>query len=211
MHRFVAGLAGLLLASTAHAAPTTQAAPTRLIADVEYHFIDQNGMGWARLSGRVTVTITFTGKSGSLSISGRREWFDGRLTEGKPPRPNPDLTGDKWEGGVVETHPLHDVAVTGRAITFQLDPLHDHLTGSCAPTKAEGLTSATLYECAITGFGWHTIANLPELHHPILFDSDPAAKQRVLNSMTGKTKAGFGSRALSLVKPAPPQKVPPKQ
>jgi hypothetical protein len=191
-------------------APTAGAAPMTLTADVEYDFIDQNGMGWAKTGGKVTVRITFSGTGGSLSITGKRESFDGRLVEAKPPRPSPDLTGDKWEGKVTESYPLHDVVVTSRAIAFKLDPVHDHLTGSCTPTKVAELTSATLYECTISGFQWHTIPHLPELHHPILFDADTTAKLRVLNSVTGKTKAGFGHRRVSLVKPALPQKSTPK-
>lgn len=203
-------LAGLFVMAVMGVAGTSRSAPTTLIADVEYSFIDQNGFGWAATSGKVTVTITFAGTGGSLAITGRREWFDGRLTEGKPPRPNPDITGDKHEGNVTERHPLYDVVVTGRTITFRFDPVHDHLTGSCAPTKAAELTSATLYECTITGWKWHTIAHLPELHHPILLDANTAAKSRVLNSMSGKAKAGFGQRAVSLRSPALPQKAAPK-
>lgn len=187
-------------------APAAVAAPIVLSTDVEYQFVDQNGLGWARISGRVSITITLAGTGGSLVISGAREWFDARLVESKPPRPNPDLTGDKWKGQITESYPLHEVTIKDRTISFKLDPGHDHLTGSCTPTKVDGLPSTALYECTITGFQWHTIANLPELHHPILFDADPTAKLRVLNSMTGKTKAGSGSRAVSLRKPMPPVK-----
>jgi hypothetical protein len=181
----------VLVASSADAAPQT------LSADVDYDFVDQNGFGWARVAGKVTVTLTFAGKAGSLKISGKRRWVDGRVAPSTASRMD---TSNKWEGAVDTTYPLLDVVHTGTAITFKLDPVHDQLTGSCAPTKVTALASTTLHECTITGFKWHTIASLPELHHPIVLDANIRAKARILNSMTGKAKPGYGQRVVSEAK-----------
>jgi len=195
MHRLV-GLITVLIASTAIAAPRT------LIADVDYDFIDQNGFGWATVSGTVTVVLTFAGKQGSVKISGKRRWVDGRVSAPPTPGAGPGMdTSNKWEGESEETYPLYDVVRTGTTITFKLDPVHDKLTGSCAPTKVPKLKATGLYECTITGFQWHSIAQLPALHHPFVVGTSVAAKRRILNRMIGKAKAGFGQRDVSIAKP----------
>jgi hypothetical protein len=179
-----------LLAVDAHAAPQ------KLVADVNYNFIDQNGFGWAVVEGKVTVTLTFKDKDGSLDITGTRRWVDGKVTGAGGMD-----TSNKWEGKADASYPLRDVVRTGSTITFKLDPIHDKLEGNCAPTKQITVASTTLYECTFTGFKWKTIAQLPELHHPIVLDANPAAKLRVVNAMNGKAKAGFGQRALTTIKP----------
>lgn len=169
-----------------------------LTADVDYNFVDQNGFGWASTVGKVTVSLEIGDKAGTLRISGTRRWVDGRVT-GNPGGPGMD-TSNKWEGKADATYPLRDVARASGAITFKLDPVHDKLTGSCAPVKVPALASPVLYECTITGFSWQTIASLPELHHPIILDADPTAKLRIVNTMLGKAKPAFGMRTVTEVK-----------
>lgn len=188
------------MARSAHATPTT------LTADVDYQFIDQNGFGWATVAGTVSVTLTFAGKDDStLKIQGKHSSVDGQLVAGPTPGSSPDMKATKSETSVDESFPLHDVAVTKTAITFKLDPVHDHLDGSCAPmtTKLASVTSTTLYECTLTGFQWHTIASLPEIHHPIVLNANVKAKTRILNTLTGAAKPGFGQRTVTETKPAP--------
>lgn len=183
-------------------ASTSQAAPRTLIADVDYNFVDQNGFGWATVAGKVTVQLTFAGKNGSVKITGKRSWVDGRLSAPTSPGAGPGMdTSHRWEGESDATYPLYDVVRTGTTITFKLDPVHDKLTGSCVPTKVAKLKATGLYECTVTGFQWHTIAQLPELHHPIVLGTSVAAKRRILNAMIGKAKAGFGQRVVSIAKP----------
>ena len=185
------------------AASSGRAAPQTLLADVDYNFRDQNGLGWANVSGNVAVTLTFNGRDGALTIRGKRRWFNGRLTSGKSPGSSPEMIADKWKGDVNETFPLCDVARTVGAITFNLDAVHDHLTARCVPVRVPGLASATLYECTITGFEWHEIAQLPELHHAIVFEANLRTKARILNTLTGQAKRGYGERAVRESKPAP--------
>ena len=191
-------MAGVLLvilaASRAHAAPRT------LSAEVAYSFSDKNGFGWVAKSGTVTVTLTFVGKGGSLQLRGKRQWVDSQMVAGKTPGGPPDMKTTRGESDVDETFPLRNVARTGAAITFELDAVHDHLTGSCTATKVPKLTSATLYECAITGFQWHASANLPELHHPIVLDANVRAKTRILNMLGGAAAEGLGQRTVSEAK-----------
>lgn len=189
--------AAVMIAGTSHA---DAAPPSKLTADVAYDFIDQNGVGWVHIDGTVTVTLTFSGKEGSLSFRGKARTNDGVLVAGKPGDP-PDIRSEKWEGDAAATYPLHDVAYASGAITFKLDPIHDHLDGKCVPTKVTGIASTTLYECTITGFQWHAVANLPAVHHPFILESNPSAKLRILNTMSGKSKAGFGQRKVSEIKP----------
>jgi len=177
----------LLATSTASACATTQT----LSADVDFSFRDQNGMGWVTLDGVVSVTFTFADEDGSLTLSGKRHHADLLLTGVAP-----DMEVTEAEYHVYETLPLHDVRRTRKTITFELDPGHDHLTGSCAPTTIEGLDRTTHYECTIAGFEWHSIATLPELHHPIVLDADTRAKTRIVNTMTGSTTPGFGQRVV---------------
>jgi hypothetical protein len=179
----------LLLPVTAHA--------ETLIADVDYSFVDQNGFGWARVNGKVTVTLTLGAKDGTLALKGKRAWVDGRVSS----KPGGMDTSNKWEGEVDEKHAITDVVRSKGTITFKLAPAHQKLVGSCAPAKAPKLASTTLYECAITGFQWRTIAALPELHHPLLLESSAKAKARILNTLTGKAAAGRGARSVSVVKP----------
>lgn len=184
----------IMLLATASGCATTQT----LSGDVDYKFVDQNGLGWATLDGEVRVTLTFDGKDGSLKISGKQRWVDAVLTDESPEGASLGLdTSNKWEGDVDQTFALLDVTRTRKTITFELDAAHDHLTGSCAPTTIVGLDRTTLYDCRIAGFGWHTIAKLPELHHPIVLDADTEANTRIVNSMTGSTRAGYGQRIVS--------------
>lgn len=186
----------VLMASSAIAAPRT------LIADVDYNLADQNGFGWATVAGKVTVQLTFAGKKGSVKITGKRSWVDARVSAPKSPGAGPGLdTSHKGESEADATYPLYDVVRTGSAITFKLDPGHDKLTGSCAPTKVAKLKATGLYECTITGFQWHTLAQLPELHHPIVLGTSVAPKRRILNLIVGKAKAGFGQRVVTIAEP----------
>jgi hypothetical protein len=197
--RWTVGLVMTLVTTNAHAAPTT------LTGDVHYDFMDQNGFGWATVAGTVSVTVTFTGKDdGTLTIKGTRSSVDGQLVAGPTPTSSPDMKATRSETTVDTSFPLHEVAFAKGTITFKLDPVHDHLEGSCAPmtTKLAGVASTTLYECTITGFQWHTIANLPELHHPIVLNANVKAKTRILNTMSGAAKAGFGKRAVTERTPA---------
>ena len=202
--RWIAGTLVMMAAISASAAP-----PSKLTADVAYSFVDQNGVGWVTVDGAVTVTLAFAFKTkdGSLVISGVRRTNDGVLVAGKPGGP-PDMKTTKSETDKDETYPLHDVAVAGATITFKLDPSQDHLDGTCAPAKVTGLSSATLYECTITGFHWHPVANLPAVHHPFIAESNPSAKLRILNTLSGASKTGFGQRKVSETKP--PAKPAPK-
>jgi len=200
--RWLVGVVVVAMTSRAVAAP-----PSTLIADVTYSFVDQNGVGWVTVDGSVTVTIALSGKEPSLKMSGKHKIHDGVLVAGKPGGP-PDMRSRVSEGTTDESHPLHDVVVSGSTVTFKLDPTHDHLEGSCAPAKISGLASTTLYECTITGFQWRAVANTPALHHPFVLDANPSAKTRILNTMSGKSKAGFGQRKLGETKPVP--KPPPK-
>ncbi|MEO8705070.1 MAG: hypothetical protein ABI867_33765 [Kofleriaceae bacterium] len=189
---------GILIAMTTVAS----AAPSVLVADVSYDFIDQNGFGWVASHGAITVTITFGAKP-TLAIRGKRDVRDGQLTGGSASK-SPDMKVTKWNGVVDESFPLSDVSrdTTG-AITFKLDPVHDHLEARCVPAKPAGIARTTLYECTITGFNWHSVPNLPELHHPFILDANAKAKQRVLNLMSGKSRRELGTRALKL-SPASP-------
>lgn len=179
------------------AATTASAAPLTLTADVDYHFIDQHGTGWASTAGKVTVTLTLGAKDGSLELKGHRAWTDGELGAAKTPGGPPEMNATKWEGDVDETYALHDLARSGGTITFKLDPLHDHLEGSCAPAKVAKLARTTLYECSITGFPWHIIADLPEVHHPIVLDGKPG----IVDTFSGAVKPGFEQRKVSEAKP----------
>jgi hypothetical protein len=181
-----------------------------LVADVDYNFTDQNGTGWVLTSGKVTVTLAFTKDGGTLALKGKRAWNDAQLVAGKNPSGAPDVKSNKWEGAVDESYPLHDVVKTGTTITFKVDPAHDKLTGSCSPVKATvvKLTSTTLYECTLTGFQWHPVASLPELHHPIVLESNAKAKERIVNTLTGAAKPQFGQRTVAAVKPEKPKKKP---
>jgi hypothetical protein len=140
--------------------------------------------------------LTFAGKHGELKISGKRRWVDALLTDDASSEASPGLDVSKGEYDVDETFPLLDVTRTGKTITFELDPAHDHLTGSCAPTTIRELARTTLYECKIAGFGWHAIAQLPELQHPIVLDANSEAKTRIVNSMTGRTRPNYGQRTV---------------
>ena len=64
--RLLAGLAVMLAAARASAAPQT------LIGEVDYDFVDQNGFGWATVAGKVTVTLELHGKHPVLQIRGKR-------------------------------------------------------------------------------------------------------------------------------------------
>ena len=57
----------------------------------------------------------------------------------------------------------------------------------------------TLYECTIVGFSWHIIAELPELHHPLVLD----AKLGIIDTMSGAAKPEFGQRKVSEATPKP--------
>jgi hypothetical protein len=176
------------------AASTASAAPATWTGEVDYNFVDQNGFGWAAVTGKVTVTLTLDRKDGSLKVTGHRSWVDGRVA---PTTPGGMDTSNKWEGDVDESYALHDLARTGDAIAFKLDPGYDHLEGHCAPTKVTAIARTTLVECTITGFQWHTIANQPELHQPIVLDSNLRAA-RIVNTVTGAAKPGYGTRKLAI-------------
>src|SRR5688500_17566511 len=107
----------MLVASSADAAPAT------LVGEVAYNFVDQNGTGWVTIAGKVTVTLTFAGKDGSLKITGQRESRAGTLVAGKSGK-RPDMAVQKSDRPVTESYALHDVAITGATIAFQLDPIH---------------------------------------------------------------------------------------
>lgn len=183
----------MLVASSASAEPPT------LAGAVHYNFVDQNGFGWAMVTGKVTVTLDLNGKTPSLNVTGKRRWVDGRVTGTASPAMD---TSNKWEGDVDETYPLRAVTRAKNTITFKLDPIHDKLTASCAPITLPTNARTTLYECSFTGFQWNTIASLPELHHPIVLDANVKAKTKVLNSMRGKAKPQFGQRTVTEPKPA---------
>jgi hypothetical protein len=182
MKRLPALVSLTMLLAASSACATTQT----LSADVDYDFRDSNGVGWVTQDGKVSVTFIFAGKDGTLKISGKRRSLDSLLTDDSPD----GLETTEWEGDVDETYPLLDVERTRKTFTFEFDLAHDHLTGSCAPTKIDGLAHTTLYECRITGFQWKANADLPELHHPIVLDANPEAQTRVVNSMTGSTTDG---------------------
>jgi hypothetical protein len=195
---------GVVIAMTA----SVQAAPMPdvLVGDVDFHFSDTNGVGWVVSQGAVTVRFAF-GTKPELTITGTRGTTDAQL-KGKQ-----DLKTSKWEGAVVQTIPLLDLAhdATTGAITFRFDHHNDQLTGRCVPAKAAGIARTTLYECAVTGFKWHPAPNLPELHHPLVLDTNASAKLRVLNKLTGKSKPQFGQRTLSLAAPLPVPPAKPKR
>src|SRR5438067_10743177 len=125
--RLLPGVLVLLVAGSAKAAP-----PPGLGGDVTYAFSDKNGVGAVGSSGTMTIMLTFTGKAGSLRITGTRQWRSGVFVAGKTPGGPPDVESSGWKGAVDETYPLHDVAVVGITLTFKLVPSHDHLPGSCA-------------------------------------------------------------------------------
>lgn len=189
----VAGLVILGATAVAHAAPRTW------VGDVSYDFVDQNGVGWVTVRGTITVTIVIDGKHDMLHVRGKRSSVDGQLVAGKTPNGAPDMKTREWSGDVDESYPLHDVVTTGKTITFKLDPIHEHLDGTCAPTKLPKIKQATLYECTISGFAWHPVATLPELHHPFVVDV-PSTQTRVANAVHGNSKPGFGQRTVTLAK-----------
>jgi len=200
-------LGGLVLLAAASAS----AAPLGLVADVDYGFIDQNGVGWAQVTGKVTVTLTFDGARGSLKIVGHRGWVDGVLGAPKTPGGPPEMKDRHWDGDVDESYAVDHVARKGDAIAFQVDAAGEHLQGRCAPTSVAGIARTTLYECTVTGFQWHTIASLPELHQPIVLDANARAKSRILDTLSGESRAGFGQRTVSEPKVTPAAPADPRR
>jgi hypothetical protein len=182
-----------------------QAAPAVLVGDVEYDFVDQNGVGWVTSHGAITVTITL-GDRPALAIAGRRDVRDGQLVKGQGSAQ--DLKVRRWEVVVEERFPLTALVRDPKTgtFTFELEARFDRLAGSCAPTTVPKVARAALYECTITGFRWQASPHLPELHHPIVLEANPPAKptKRVKNVITGKSRPGFGSRTVSVAVPLPP-------
>ena len=137
--------------------------------------------------------------AGSLTLKGHRGSVDAELVAPKTPGGRPDIKPFKWEGDIDETYALHDIARNGSTIMFKVDPIHDHLAGSCTPTRVAKIARTTLYECTIVGFSWHIIAELPELHHPLVLDVKPG----ILDTMSGAAKPELGQRKVSEAKPKP--------
>ena len=181
----------LVCSLIAGSAGSSSAQPTTWTAEIRYDLTDKNGMGWVTSVGTTAATLTFTDKASSLHVVGTQRRTDAQL------KSQNDVKTKSWEIKQDATYPLLDVVrKINRAITFRFDDGKTAISGRCEPTKVSGLSRSDLYECSFSGFRWHEVVALPELHHSLVFAASPP---RVLNAMSGTTKQGFGTRVVSEV------------